>query len=183
MGSTLGGRLLNRFGYRVLAVAGMTGLTTGYLLFTRLGTGSPLGHAAGSGMILGLGMGLITVTTVVAVQSAAPPGQIGVVSTLPFFFRNIGATIGVAIMGTILNAHISGLGGGPLALAGGEGMFQSMPLLLREEMAHGIRAAFLFGLAGVGVGVPLSLCVPNLSPIRPGKQPEDSVASPAATLE
>jgi EmrB/QacA subfamily drug resistance transporter len=176
MGSTIGGRLLNRFGYRVLAVTGMAGLTTGYLLFTRLGMGSPLSHAAGSGMILGLGMGLITVTTVVAVQSAAPPGQIGIVSTLPFFFRNIGATIGVAIMGTILNAHVSGLGGGPLALAGGEGMFQTMPLLLRGEMANGIRAAFFFGLAAVALGVPLSLCVPNLSPIRPGAETKSGVA-------
>jgi MFS family permease len=73
MGSTLGGRLLNRFGYRSLAVAGMVGLTGGYVLFTGLRAGSPLSHAAMSGMILGLGMGLITVTTVVAVR-ARPRG-------------------------------------------------------------------------------------------------------------
>jgi EmrB/QacA subfamily drug resistance transporter len=183
IGSTVGGRLLNRCGYRVLAVAGMAGLTTGYLLFARLGVGSPLSHAAGSGMILGLGMGLITVTTVVAVQTAAPPGQIGVVSTLPFFFRNIGATIGVAIMGTILNAHVSGPGAAPLALAGGEGMFQTMPLLLRGEMASGIRAAFFFGLAAVAVGVPLSLCVPNLSPARPEAKAEGGVVTSTAPMD
>jgi EmrB/QacA subfamily drug resistance transporter len=165
-GSTVGGRLLNRFGYRALAVAGMLSLTTGYLLFTRLGTGSPLGHAAGSGMILGLGMGLITVTAVVAVQSAAPPGQIGVVSTLPFFFRNIGATIGVAVMGTILNAHVIGVGGAPLVLSGGEGAFQVMPAFFRGQFAGGIHAAFLFGLGTVAVGIPVSLMVPDVSPIR-----------------
>jgi EmrB/QacA subfamily drug resistance transporter len=172
MGSTIGGRLLNRLGYRALAVAGMVGLTTGYLLFTRLGTGSPLSHAAGSGMILGLGMGLITVTTVVAVQTTAPRGQIGVVSTLPFFFRNIGATIGVAIMGTILNAHVSGLGGSPLSMIGGEGAFQTMPTVLRGELAHGIRAAFFFGLGAVALGIPMSLMVPDLSPIRPAARTE-----------
>jgi len=180
MGSTIGGRLLNRLGYRVLAVAGMVGLTTGYLLFTRLGAGSPLRHAAGSGMILGLGMGLITVTTVVAVQSAAPPGQIGVVSTLPFFFRNIGATIGVAIMGTILNAHVSGSEGGSLLVMGGEGVFQAMPDLLRGQLAHGIRAAFLFGLGSVALGIPLSLLVPDLSPLHHRAQAEaETVPSPA----
>lgn len=184
MGSTIGGRLLNRFGYRTLAVAGMVGLATGYLLFTRLGTGSPLRHAAGSGMILGLGMGLITVTTVVAVQSAAPPGQIGVVSTLPFFFRNIGATIGVAIMGTILNAHVSGSDGGALPRMGGEGVFQAMPALLRGQMAHGIRAAFLFGLSAVALGLPLSLLVPDLSPLRPAAGAEaEGVPSPTAPGE
>src|SRR5574342_1109603 len=53
MGSTLGGRVLNRLGYRTLAIAGMVSLTSGYILFTRLGVGSPLRHAAESGMILG----------------------------------------------------------------------------------------------------------------------------------
>lgn len=180
MGSTIGGRLLNRFGYRILAVAGMFCLTAGYLLFTRLGTGSPLSHAAGSGVVLGLGMGLITVTTVVAVQSAAPPGQIGVVSTLPFFFRNIGATIGVAIMGTILNAHVMGLGGVPLTLAGGEGAFQAIPTILRGEFAHGIRAAFFFGLGAVALGIPMSLMVPDLSPVRPGTRAEVREVGPVA---
>ena len=104
--------------------------------------------------------------TVVAVQSAAPPGQIGVVSTLPFFFRNIGATIGVAIMGTILNSYVIGSGGAPLTLAGGEGAFQAMPAFLRDQMAHGIRASFLFGLCAVALGVPVSLMVPDLSPIQ-----------------
>jgi EmrB/QacA subfamily drug resistance transporter len=168
MGSTIGGRLLNRLGYRVLAVAGILCLTAGYLLFTRLGTSSPLGYAAGSGVILGLGMGLITVTTVVAVQSAAPPGQIGVVSTLPFFFRNIGATIGVAIMGTILNAHVSGVGGIPLTLTGGEGAFQAIPTVLRGAFAQGIRAAFFFGLGAVALGIPMSWMVPDLSPLSSG---------------
>jgi MFS family permease len=184
MGSTLGGRLLNRFGYRSLAVAGMVGLTGGYVLFTGLRAGSPLSHAAVSGMILGLGMGLITVTTVVAVQSAAPRDQIGVVSTLPFFFRNIGATIGVAIMGAILNAHVTGTVGAPPALAGGEAAFEAMPALLRGQMAGGIRAAFLFGLGAVALGIPLSLLVPDLSPIRPGGEPGTRVApSPASTDE
>jgi EmrB/QacA subfamily drug resistance transporter len=180
LGSTIGGRLLNRLGYRSLAVTGMFCLTTGYLLFTRLGTGSPLSHAAGSGIILGLGMGVITVTTVVAVQSAAPSGQLGVVSTLPFFFRNIGATIGVAIMGTILNAYVIGSEGAPLTLAGGEGVFQAMPAFLRDQMAHGIRASFLFGLCAVALGVPVSLMVPDLSPVQPLGRAEAEEAPSAA---
>ncbi|MBI4734576.1 MAG: MFS transporter [candidate division NC10 bacterium] len=182
-GSTLGGRLLNRLGYRTLAIAGMIGLTSGYLLFTRLGTGSPLSHAAGSGVFLGLGMGVVTVTTVVAVQTAAPPDQIGVVSTLPFFFRNIGATIGVAIMGAILNAHMTGAGTGPLALTAGEGAFQTMPLLLRGHLAAGIRASFIFGLVVVVLGVPVSFLVPDLSPARPGKEAGTRKASSTAPIE
>ena len=180
LGSTVGGRVLNRLGYRTLAIAGMVSLTTGYILFTRLGVGSPLRHAAESGTILGLGMGLITVTTVVAVQSAAPTGQIGVVSTLPFFFRNIGATIGVAIMGTILNAHVAG--GGPVLPGGAEGSFQALPSLVRGQLADGIRAAFLFGLTAVALGVPVSLLVPNLSPTRLPTEPAGSVVPSSGSV-
>jgi len=182
-GSTIGGRLLNRFGYRTLAVAGMVCLTGGYWLFTRLQPGSSLRYAGASGVVLGLGMGLITVTTIVAVQSAAAPDQIGVVSTLPFFFRNIGATIGVAIMGTILNAHVVGTGGAPPALAGGEGAFQAIPALVRGQLAEGIRAAFIFGLVAVVLGLPLSLMVPDLSPIRPGAQAEPQAAPSTAPMD
>jgi EmrB/QacA subfamily drug resistance transporter len=165
-GSTIGGRLVNRVGYRTLAVAGMLGLTAGYYLFTRLHAASPLQFAAGSGMVLGLGMGMITVSTVVATQTAAPPGQIGVVSSLPFFFRNIGATIGVALMGTILNASLVRAGVGPLHLGTGESAFLAISAGLREQLAAGLRAAFYFGLGAVMVGVLVSLLVPNLSPTR-----------------
>ncbi|HSB82160.1 MAG TPA: MDR family MFS transporter [Candidatus Methylomirabilis sp.] len=183
VGSALGGRLLNRLGYRTLAVAGMLSLTSGYFLFTQLGAGSPLHHAAESGAILGLGMGMITVTTVVAVQTAAPPGQIGVVSTLPFFFRNIGATIGVAIMGTILSAHVVGAGGGPVSLGGPEGSFEALPTLLRGQLADGIRAAFRFGFIAVALGLPVSLLVPHLSPARPAEKEGATVPSSSSLIE
>lgn len=183
VGSTLGGRMLNRLGYRTLAVAGMLSLTIGYFWFTRLGAGSPLHHAAVSGAILGLGMGLVTVTTVVAVQTAAPPGQIGVVSTMPFFFRNIGATIGVAIMGTILNAHVTGAGGGPVFLGGTEGSLEALPAMLRGRLADGIRAAFLFGFAAVALGVPVSLLVPHLSPARPAEKEGQAIPSSSSLIE
>ena len=176
-GSTIGGRLVNRFGYRVLIVAGMLGLTIGYFFFTRLDTTSSLHHAAASGMILGLGMGLTTVTTVVATQTTAPQGQIGVVSSLPFFFRNIGATIGVAVMGTILNASLVQAGVGPLHLGTGESAFAAVSPALRAHFATGIRAAFTFGLSAVALGVLVSVLVPNLSPTRSfGAEPTSSSA-------
>ncbi|MBI3085808.1 MAG: MFS transporter [candidate division NC10 bacterium] len=136
-----------------------------------------------SGIFLGLGMGVVTVTTVVAVQSATPPDQIGVVSTLPFFFRNIGATIGVAVMGTILNAHMTGAGTGPLALAAGEGAFRGMPGPFRGQLAAGIRAAFVFGLSAVALGVPVSFLVPDLSPARLGNEADTRKAPSTAPIE
>jgi MFS family permease len=172
------GSLSDRFGRRNMFVVSVWVFTAGsalcglahgmVFLITRLGPSSSLRHAALSGMILGLGMGVTTVTTVVATQSTAPREKVGVVSSLPFFFRNIGATIGVAGMGTILNIHLQRVGAGPLGLGEGAGTFQAVPAALRGHLAEGIQAAFWFGLAAVACGVLVSLLVPNLSPTRPG---------------
>jgi hypothetical protein len=86
-------------------------------------------------------------------------------------------------MGTILNAHVAGAGGATLGIAGGEGAFQAIPALLRGQMAEGIRAAFFFGLAAVAVGIPLSLMVPDLSPIRPGAEARSPAAASTAPME
>lgn len=124
-----------------------------------------------------------SVTTVVAVQSAAPAGQIGVVSTLPFFFRNIGATIGVAIMGAILNSHLTAGGGGPMSFTGAEGVLQDLPPLLRGHLAEGIRASFLFGLTAVALGIPVSLWVPDVSPARPATGATATTAPPRPLID
>jgi len=180
LGSALGGRVVNRLGYRRLAVAAMTGLAAGYVLLLRLTPDSPIRDAAWIGIVLGLGMGTITVTTIVAVQSAAPPGQIGVVSTLPFFFRNIGASLGVAVMGALLNAYVAGVPLNPHALPGTAGTLEALPPLARGQLAAGIRAAFLFGLAAVVAGWPLSALVPNASPAAGGRL---EARRPAGTAE
>jgi hypothetical protein len=86
-------------------------------------------------------------------------------------------------MGTILNAHLSGSGGNPLALVAGDGAFQGLPALLRTEMAQGIRAAFRFGLGAVALGIPISLLVPHLSPVPPEGRTDAAGTRSVATLD
>jgi hypothetical protein len=86
-------------------------------------------------------------------------------------------------MGTILNAHVAGAESVTLGLAGGEGAFQTIPAHLRGQMAQGIRAAFLFGLAAVAVGIPLSLMVPDVSPVRPGAEARSPAAASTGPME
>src|SRR5262249_56478539 len=54
----------------------------------------------------GLGIGLWLPTFPIAVQNAFPAKEIGVVTASVQFFRSIGATIGVAIMGTFLTPSL-----------------------------------------------------------------------------
>src|SRR5262249_32678050 len=53
-------------------------------------------------LLLGLGIGCVGPTLTLAAQSAARPGDLGVVTALLQFFRSIGNTVGTAIFGSIL---------------------------------------------------------------------------------
>jgi len=65
--------------------------------------GSTLRSEVVLGMILaGLGMGMLNPVYTVAVQNAAPRNYMGAATASTTFFRSIGATVGVAIFGTML---------------------------------------------------------------------------------
>ena len=53
------------------------------------------------GGAIGVGMGLLSITLVVGVQTAIEPARRGVATSGVLFFRNIGATIGAACYGLI----------------------------------------------------------------------------------
>jgi len=52
--------------------------------------------------LAGLGVGLQLPTSLVAVQNAAPPGQVGVATATAAFARSLGAAIGLAVLGALL---------------------------------------------------------------------------------
>jgi len=62
---------------------------------------------AASMIMIGAGMGLSSVAFIMAVQNAVPWKLRGVATASTQFFRTIGGTVGVAIMGTILNAQMA----------------------------------------------------------------------------
>jgi len=169
-GSGFLGRYLNRIGLRRMLIAGMASQTLGQALILRWGPDASVATVCLSLVPLGLGMGMFTVSSIVAVQAAAQGEHLGAVSSAPFFFRNIGATVGITIMGAILAGHLPAdlaqriLAGGAragavegagLALAGADPAV--VPLL-----AAGLHAAFLFGLAITILGLLISLWMPHV---------------------
>src|SRR5262249_62233732 len=58
------------------------------------------------GAVTGLGMGLVSITLVVAVQTLADVGRRGMATAGLLFFRNVGGTLGVAVMGGVLSARL-----------------------------------------------------------------------------
>jgi MFS family permease len=60
-----------------------------------------------SGFVLGIGLGLISVSTVVAVQSTVGWGRRGVVTGTNMFIRTLGSAVGVAVFGSIANGRLA----------------------------------------------------------------------------
>jgi len=105
--ATLSGRIVIRYGYRFAASLGMALSTIGtgmVILFTR-DTGLPFIITAM--IFIGTGLGFASTSFILAVQNAVPWNLRGVATATTQFFRTIGGTVGVAVMGTILNAQMA----------------------------------------------------------------------------
>jgi hypothetical protein len=59
--------------------------------------------------VLGLGMGLVMPLLTIALQESFPKTELGVVTSSSQFFRQIGGTFGMTILGAVLNNRSSSL--------------------------------------------------------------------------
>ena len=110
--AVVAGRLLLVFGGRPLMLAGSVLLVAGTLLLTQAASfDGPIVAALACG-IVGFGMGFLSTTTVVTIQTSVDWGRRGQATGLVQFSRTIGGSVGVGVMGAILAAAV-----GPLASA------------------------------------------------------------------
>ena len=102
--SLLTGQLVSRTGrYRWNVVLGPIVLTIGMLLLWRMNASTTNGEAARNMVIAGIGIGSMMQVFVISVQNAVPRSKIGSATALTQFGRQMGATLGVTIMGVIVN--------------------------------------------------------------------------------
>jgi len=102
-GSVVTGQLLSRGrDLRLLAILGGVFLITGFYLLSTLEQTSSAWTTRSYMVLLGLGMGFWMPTFQLAVQNALPHSQLGVGTASVNFFRQIGGTFSVAILGSLL---------------------------------------------------------------------------------
>jgi EmrB/QacA subfamily drug resistance transporter len=107
--STLAGQLMTRVErYRFIGTAGVGIMIVGMVLLSRVGVATPAWQVAVDILIIGGGLGLTFPLTLVAVQSALPREFLGVASSQVQFWRNLGGTIGSAVLGSILANRLPG---------------------------------------------------------------------------
>ncbi len=101
--SIVGGQLLSRTGrYKILAIIGFIVAAIGMFLLSRMTPATTQPEVVRNMVITGLGMGVMMSLFTIIVQNAFPYRQLGEVTASLTFFRSIGSTMGVAVMGTIM---------------------------------------------------------------------------------
>lgn len=101
--SALSGRLLIKLGYRITSIIGGISLILGSIVFVTMSAETgPIWVAVGS-FVVGVGMGLTSTAFIVSIQSTVSWQQRGIATASNMFMRNLGNTIGAALLGGILN--------------------------------------------------------------------------------
>ncbi|ADJ26458.1 drug resistance transporter, EmrB/QacA subfamily [Dehalogenimonas lykanthroporepellens BL-DC-9] len=106
--SIISGQLVSRTGnYKILAVFGMALATFGMALFSQIGPATTSGGLVLRMIITGLGLGVTMPIFTLAVQNAFDHSRLGEVTAGTQLFRSVGGTVGVAVLGGVMNAGLA----------------------------------------------------------------------------
>jgi EmrB/QacA subfamily drug resistance transporter len=106
VGSFVGGRMLLRTGYRTTLLLGSALIAVGSALCVPMDGETSLSYVVFAVVVIGLGLGFSSTSYLVSVQNAVPWRRRGVATSSVVFFRTVGGTLGVAVMGALLNASL-----------------------------------------------------------------------------
>jgi len=146
------GRLSDRIGPRWLMGAGMTLLTVSLLLFGTLDEHSTFWSILPGLAVGGLGMGLTMAPTTAAAMGSVPVDKAGVGSAVINAMRQVGGSLGIAVMGTLVATSVS--------------VGQRSPAYA-TQFVEGYHRALLAGAALVLAGAVISVVT-----VRPARKPE-----------
>lgn len=164
--ATLGARNFGRFGLRRILVFGAALLPVGAIPFVLLSpTTSPLMAGLGS-LIMGFGMGFLSTAAIVLIQDSVGWTERGAATASNLFARNLGSTLGAAVLGTVLNASLARDHSGSLQqiqeLLHGQGAIVGAAAS-RAGLAHGLHLTFWGVLIIALLALFLSVFVPRVS--------------------
>ncbi|GGQ44366.1 MDR family MFS transporter [Couchioplanes azureus] len=177
--STISGRLITRSGrVKPFIVAGTVLMVAGFAMLSTMDHLTPLPYI-GTGMALvGIGVGMSMQNLVLAVQNSVALKDIGAASATVAFFRSLGGTIGVSVLGAVLAHRVTGsitselaAAGVPAGAGGGERTSSLNLAELPGTVQHVVRAAygdatghvFLLAAAIAVVGVVAALLLERIT--------------------
>ncbi len=208
--STIAGAMISKFGkWKAIMVVGSILQLVGLFLLGTIHYDTNFILVSLYMFILGAGLGMVMQNLVLIVQNAVTPAEIGVASSGIAFFRSLGGTIGVSVLGALMATKVVDLMGSKsaelknaLAALGDKGQeigaslasgdipsVHALPDSVRTiiESAYGDSVAYIFMIAA-----PLSILtilavmfMPNLplsSQTRDQREKSDAAASGGHTM-
>jgi MFS family permease len=172
LSSTISGRMISRSGnVKPYIVTGSLVLTAGFLVMGTMDHDTSLLVISVGMLMVGTGVGLSMQNLVLAIQNTVPLNELGAASGAITFFRSLGGTIGVSVLGAILAGQVAtGIAQGltkagiPASGSGGDSLdIAALPAPIRAivQVAYGDATGHIFlvsaGIAAVGVIAALFL--------------------------
>ncbi|MFL0564404.1 MDR family MFS transporter [Microbacterium sp. 179-I 1D1 NHS] len=182
------GALITRYGHwKPYLVVGSILLTAGAALLSTIHYDTDFFLVSVYMFLLGAGVGMTMQNLVLAVQNSAKPSEIGVASSGVTFFRSLGGTIGVSLMGAALASRVADLftgahdrliatftALGPSGAAWGEQlssgtlprvseMPEQLRVIVEDIYAQGISSAFLIAVPFGILSILAVVFLPNRS--------------------
>ncbi len=149
--SILSGQALSRLGghYKAQTLIGLIVMGVGIFLLSRMSTDTSYGTATLNMVVAGIGIGTALPLFTIIVQNAVPYNIMGVATSAVQFFRQIGITLGLAVMGALMASRYAA----------------RVPGLITDEVRQGLPAEEISAM----IGNPQALMDPEaLANLRDG---------------
>lgn len=205
LSAAVSGRLVSRTGHvKPYIVGGVVALALGFLTLSTIDHQTSLALVGAGMFLVGVGVGMSMQNLLLVVQNTVPLNEIGAASGAVTFFRSLGGTMGVSILGAVLAHQVSTRIAQGLAAAGvdpsGDGADGStlnvaaMPPAVREivRAAYGDATGHIFllsaAIALVGLVATLFLTPTRLrdsldiAPVGAGGGARETVAEEPAPV-
>ncbi|WP_189332211.1 MDR family MFS transporter [Actinoplanes ianthinogenes] len=198
LASTVAGRLITRSGnIKPYVVAGTIILVAGFGGLSVLDHDTPLWYVGIAMFLVGAGVGMSMQNLVLAVQNTVALKDIGAASSTVAFFRSLGGTIGVSVLGAVLAHRVADSMADKLAALGvhatGDSTVSALNLSsLPPAIQHVVRASYgdatghifliSMGIAVVGVIAALLMKPAKLRStvdLAAAKEPEPALVGAA----
>jgi len=161
--SFLSGQWVSRSGrYKPNALVGPPVLMAGLLLLWRMDVHTTNAEAARNMIVTGVGLGLMMQVFVLSVQNSVPSRHIGSATALIQFSRSIGSTLGVTIMGVIVNQGL------PASVRGSQQAIHRLGPNARLALSNALHPAFLSAATVCGIVFLLVVFGVKEVPLRRG---------------
>ncbi|WP_331461759.1 MULTISPECIES: MFS transporter [unclassified Arthrobacter] len=102
------GQLISRTGkYKIYPVIGCAVIIAGLVMLSRISAATPYSFTAAGMLVMGLGIGCLLQNLVLIVQNSVPIRDMGTAISAANFFRQLGASFGIALFGSIFISRLS----------------------------------------------------------------------------